>query len=129
VVRQGKIVRHKAPLKLKEIWALRVRLQMDDLVRELALLNLGIDSKLRRCDLVALKVRDVCHGDQVATRAIVMQHKTERPVQFEITQATRDAVQAWIGRAGLEPEDFLFPSRLHDSPHLGTRQYARILGH
>jgi hypothetical protein len=98
VVRQGKIVRHKAPLKLKEIWALRVRLQMDDLVRELALLNLGIDSKLRRCDLVALK-------------------------------ATRDAVQAWIGRAGLEPEDFLFPSRLHDSPHLGTRQYARILGH
>ena len=82
---------------------------MDGRVRELALLNLGIDSKLRGCDLVALKVRDVCHGDQVATRAIVMQHKTPRPVQFEITQATRDAVQAWIGRAGLEPEDFLVP--------------------
>lgn len=98
-------------------------------MRELALLNLGIDSKLRGCDLVALKVRDVCHGDQVATRAIVMQHKTQRPVQFEITHATRDAIQAWIGRAGLEPEDFLFPSRLHESAHLGTRQYARILGH
>ena len=58
-----------------------------------------------------------------------MQHKTQLPVQFEITQATRDALQAWIKQAGLRPEDFLFPSRLHGSPHLGTRQYARILGH
>lgn len=126
---KGKIVGQKAPFKPKEIWALRVRLQMEGRVRELALFNLGIDSKLRGCDLVALKVRDVCHGDQMATRAIVMQHKTQRPVQFEITQATRDALQAWIRQAGLKPEDFLFPSRLHDSPHLGTRQYARILGH
>jgi hypothetical protein len=83
---KGKIVGQKAPFKLKDIWALRVRLQMEARVRELALFNLGIDSKLRGCDLVALKVRDVCHGDQVATRAIVMQHKTQRPVQFEITQ-------------------------------------------
>ena len=125
---KGKIVGQKAPLKLKDIWALRVRFQMEHRVRELALFNLGIDSKLRGCDLVALKVRDVCHGDQVATRAIVIQHKTQRPVQFEITQATRDALQAWIKQAGMKPEDFLFPSRLHDSPHLGTRQYARILG-
>jgi len=85
---KGKIVGQKAPFKVKDIWALRVRLQMEGRVRELALFNLGIDSKLRGCDLVALKVRDVCHGDQVATRAIVMQHKTQRPVQFEITQAT-----------------------------------------
>jgi site-specific recombinase XerC len=98
-------------------------------VRELALFNLGIDSKLRGCDLGALKVRDLCHGDQVATRAIVMQHKAQRPVHFEVTPATRDAWQAWIKRAGLKPEDFLFPSRLHDSPHLGTLQYARILGY
>ena len=102
---------------------------MEGRVRELALFNLGIDSKLRGSDLVALKVRDVCHGDQVATRVIVMQHKTQRPVQFEITQATRESLQAWIKQAGLKPEDFLFPSWLHDSPHLGTRQYARILGH
>lgn len=102
---------------------------MEGRVRELALFNLGIDSKLRGCDLVALKVRDICHGDQVAARAIVMQHKTKRPVQFEITQATRDALQAWIRQAGLKSDDFLFPSRLHESPHLGTRQYARILGH
>lgn len=100
---------------------------MQDRVRELALFNLGIDSKLRGCDLVQLKVRDICHGDQVATRAIVMQQKTQRPVQFEITQATREAVQNWIKLDGLKSEDYLFRSRIHESPHLGTRQYARIL--
>jgi len=125
---KGKIVGQKAPFKVKDIWALRVRLQAQDRMRELALFNLGIDSKLRVCDLVALKVRDVCHGDQVATRAIVLQRKTQRPVQFEITAAAREAVQAWIKHAGLKSEDFLFPSRLNGSPHLGTRQYARILG-
>jgi integrase len=125
---KGKIVGQKAPFKPQEIWALRVRLQMEGRMRELALFNLGIDSKLRGCDLVSLKVRDICHGDQVATRAVVMQHKTQRPVQFEITATTRDAVQKWIKQAALKSEDFLFPSRLHYSPHLGTRQYARILG-
>ena len=124
---KGKIVGQKAPFKLKDIWTRRVRLQMENRVRELALFNLGIDSKLRGCDLVALKVRDVCHGDQIASRAIVLQHKTQRPVQFEITQAARDAVQTWIKSEGLKSEDFLFPSRIHDSPHLGTRQYGRIL--
>jgi integrase len=126
---KGKIVGQKAPFKPKDIWALRVRLQMESRVRELALFNLGIDSKLRGCDLVALRVRDVCHGEQVATRAIVMQLKTQRPVQFEITASTRDALNVWIKRAGLKSEDYLFPSRLHHSPHLGMRQYARILGH
>jgi integrase len=125
---KGKIIGQKAPFKLKDIWALRVRLQMECRVRELALFNLGIDSKLRGCDLVALKVRDVCHGDQVASRATVLQHKTQRPVQFEITSATREALQTWIKKAALRQEDYLFPSRIHDSPHLGTRQYARILG-
>lgn len=124
---KGKIVGQKAPFKVKDIWALRVRLQMENRVRELALFNLGIDSKLRGCDLVSLKVRDVCHGDQVAARAVVMQQKTQRPVQFESTPVTRDAVQKWIEQAGLKSEDFLFPSRMHESPHLGTRQYARIL--
>jgi integrase len=126
---KGKIVGQKAPFKVKDIWALRVRLQMEGRVRDLALFNLGIDSKLRGCDLVALKVRDVCHGDQVAARASVLQHKTQRSVQVEITAAARDALQAWIKLAGLRSEAFLFPSRLHDSPHLGTRQYARILQH
>ena len=112
---KGKIVGQKAPFKLKDIWALRVRLQMENRVRELAIFNLGIDSKLRGCDLVSLKVRDICHGDQVASRAVVMQRKTQRPVQFELTPATRDAIQKWIKQAGLRSDDFVFPSRIHDS--------------
>ena len=82
---------------------------------------------LRACDLVRLRVREISHGDRVSTRAIVMQQKTSRPVQFEITPPTRDAVTAWIKEAKLVNDDFLFPSRVHESPHLGTRQYARIL--
>jgi site-specific recombinase XerD len=124
---KGKIVGQKAPFKLRDIWALRVRLQMAHRTRELALFNLGIDSKLRGCDLVKLKVRDICHGNQVASRAIVMQQKTQRPVQFKITAPTRDVLQNWISQTRLTPEDYLFPSRIHGSPHLGTRQYARIL--
>lgn len=96
-------------------------------LRELALFNLGTDSKLRACDLVSLRVRDVCHGGRVAPRAVVMQHKTQRPVQFEITSSTREAVDAWIKHAELAADDYLFPSRLHRLPHLGTRQYARIV--
>jgi integrase len=88
---------------------------------------LAIDSKLRACDLVKLRVRDVSHGDRIAARTIVMQQKTQRPVQFEITEQTREAVAAWIKSINRRPEDFLFPSRLHNSPHLSTRQYARIV--
>ena len=124
---KGKLVGQKAPLKLKEIWAIRIRLQVASRIRDLALFDLAIDSKLRACDLVKLRVRDLCHGDRVAARAIVMQQKTQRPVQFEITEQTRDAITKWIGRASLRSEDHLFPSRLHGSPHLSTRQYARIV--
>jgi integrase len=125
---KGKIVGQKAPFKVKDMWALRVRLQIDGRVHVLALFNLGIDSKLRGCDLIALKVRDVSHCEQVATRAIVMLHKNKRPVQFEITGVTREAMQAWIKQARLKSDHFLFPSRIHDPPCLGTRQYARNLG-
>lgn len=124
---KGKLVGQKAPLKLKEIWAIRVRLQLEHRARELALFNLGIDSKLRGCDLVKLRVQDICHGNRVASRAIVLQQKTKRPVQFELTPATQAAVEDWIRAANLSQEDYLFPSRIHESPHLGTRQYARIL--
>ena len=85
---KGKLVGQKAPLKLKDIWAIRIRLELSDRKRELALFNLAIDSKLRGCDLVQLRVRDVAHGDRIAVRAIVMQQKTQRPVQFEITEPT-----------------------------------------
>jgi integrase len=124
---KDKIIGQKAPLKLKDIWAIRIRLQLGHRTRELALFDLGLDSKLRACDLVRLRVRDICHGDRVSTRAIVMQQKTSRPVQFEITAPTRVAVDDWIKEAALRNDDYLFPSRVHDSPHLGTRQYARIL--
>jgi integrase len=124
---KGKIVGEKSPLKLKEIWAIRIRLQLAERTRELALFNLGIDSKLRACDLVNLRVRDICHGDRVASRAIVMQQKTHRPVQFEITDQTKDAVSGWIKQSQLRADDFIFPSRCERAKHLSTRQYARIL--
>ena len=124
---KGKLVGQKLPLKLKDIWAIRVRLQIADCVRDLALFDLALDSKLRACDLVKLRVRDIAHGERVAARAIVMQQKTQRPVQFEITEQTREALARWIERARLRPESCLFPSRLHGSLHLSTRQYARIV--
>lgn len=89
--------------------------------------DLGLDSKLRACDLVKMRVNDIYHGEHVLPRATVMQQKTARSVQFEITQATRDAVSDWIKEAKLGQDDYLFPSRIHNSPHIGTRQYARIV--
>jgi integrase len=89
--------------------------------RELALFNLAIDSKLRVCD--------VAQGSRVSSRAIVMQQKTHRPVQFEITEQPRDSLENWINQAKLKPEQYLFPSWIHDSPYLSTRQYARIVEH
>lgn len=125
---KGKLVGQKAPLRLKDIWAIRVRLQIAEKTRDLALFNLAIDSKLRACDLVKLRVRDIAHGDRVASRAIVMQQKTQCPVQFEITEQTRDPVGNWIRHAMLRAEDFLFPSRLHDSDHLSTVFVVRHRG-
>lgn len=124
---KGTLVGQKAPLKLKDIWAIRIRLQLGHKIRDLALFNLAIGSKLRACDLVKLRVSDVSHGGQIATRAIVLQQKTGRPVQFEITQSTREAVQAWIAYIDLKASDFLFRSRVAESRHLSTRQYARIV--
>ena len=124
---KGKLVGQKAPLRLRDIWAVRVRLQIAERIRVLALSDLAIDSKLRACDLAKLRVRDVAHGEHVSSRAMVMQQKTQRPVQFEITEQTRSALVAWIHQAQLRSEDCLFPSRLHTSDHLSTRQYARIV--
>ena len=109
---RGQLRGQKPPLKPQEIWSIRVRLQLGKRVRDLALFNLAIDSKLRGCDLVALKVRDVAPSGTVASRAIVMQRKTKRPVQFEITDHTRDALAAWIWLAHLRLDQHLFPSRI-----------------
>lgn len=124
---KGKLVGQKSPLKLKDIWAIRIHLQLGKRIRDLALFNLAIDSKLRGCDLVDLRVRDIAHGNQIMPRAMVMQRKTQRPVQFELTELTREAVAAWIAKADLKAEQYLFPSRLRSSPHITTRQYARIV--
>jgi integrase len=91
--------------------------------------NLAIDSKLRGCDLVNLRVRDITHGSQILSRAMVVQRKTQRPVQFELTEPTKSAVAAWIEKAHLMSEHYLFPSRIANSPHVSTRQYARIVHH
>nr|WP_244972660.1 tyrosine-type recombinase/integrase [Pseudomonas salomonii] len=93
----------------------------------MALFDLPIDSKLRACALIKFRVRDVAHGEHVSSRAMVMQQKTQRSVQFEITEQTRLALVAWIHQAQLRSEDCLFPSRLHTSDHLSTRQYARTV--
>ncbi|MGP8437888.1 tyrosine-type recombinase/integrase [Paraburkholderia fungorum] len=124
---KGKLIGQKPLLKPKEIWAIRIRLQNAHSVRDLALFNIAIDSKLLGCDLVNLRVRDVMHGSQVLPRAMIEQRKTQRPVQFELTELTRTAVLAWADKANLTAEQYLFPSRLPRSPHVSTRQYARIV--
>ena len=124
---KGKLIGQKRPLKLHEVWAIRIRLELSKRTRDLAMFNLAIDSKLRGCDLVRLKVFDVVHGDTVVSRAKIMQKKTKRPVQFEITKMTREVVSNWIDKACLGPDEFLFPSRLKQSPHVSTRQYARLV--
>ncbi len=107
---KGKLIGQKPPLRPKDVWAIRIHLQNAHAVRDLALFNLAIDSKLRGCDLVSLRVRDVIHGNQVLPRALVVQQKTRRPVQFELTEPTRSAVGAWLEKASLRPEQCLFPS-------------------
>lgn len=98
---KGKLTGQKPPLKLREIWAIRIRLQLAGSTRDLAMFNLAIDSKLRACDLTRLRVADICHASRVAARAAVMQQKTQRPVQFESTEQTRASVEVWIRAAAL----------------------------
>jgi len=124
---KGKLVGQKSPLRLRDIWGIRIRLELAERIRDLALFDLAIDSKLRACDLTKLRVRDVAHGAHVSSRAIVMQQKTHRPVQFEITAQTRAALETWLNQAHLRNDDFLFPSRQRTSAHLSTRQYSRIV--
>ena len=126
---KGRLIGQRPPLKQKEVWTIRIRLQLAHAIRDLALFNLAIDSKLRGCDLVKLRVCDVMQGSRVSPRVMVMQQKTHRPVQFELTDQTRDAVSNWIAQERLRADEYLFPSRITKSPHLSTRQYARIFNH
>ena len=124
---KGKLAGQKPPLKPKEVWSIRVRLQIEGKTKELALFNLAIDSKLRSCDLVRLKVNDVAVGTRVKARAVIVQKKTGRPVPFELMEPTRESLHAWIVWRGLQPGDFLFPSRYGGVAYLSTRQYARLV--
>ena len=124
---RGRVIGQKLPLKLRDIFGVRVRLQLQRRVRDLALFNLAIDSKLRGCDLVALKVCDLAREGGLGARAQIIQRKTGKTVQFELTEQTRRAIMDWINRKGLSREDFLFPSRQRPENHISTRQYARIV--
>ena len=124
---KGRLVGQKRPLNPKDVWTIRVRLQMEKRRRDLAMFNLAIDSKLRGCDLVGLKIDDVCASGRVRDRTTVVQKKTGRPVQFEITEQTRAAVGDWLAGLGDGKGRYLFPSRFRERPHLSTRQYARIV--
>ena len=123
----GKTVGTKRPLTQKQIWAIRFFLDREERLRDRALFDLAIDSKLRGCDLVKLKIGDLIAGSDVRTRAMVIQQKTGRPVQFEITADARGSLAAWLQRRGGTAADYVFPSRLDHRQPMSTRQYARLV--
>lgn len=124
---KGMLVGQKRPLLPKHVWSIRVRLEMSGSARDLALFNLGIDSKLRACDLVRLRVDDVRVGVAIRDRATIVQKKTGKPVQFEIAEHSRASLERWLTQRHRGPTDYLFASRARRSPHLSTRQYARLV--
>ena len=117
----------KLALKPVHVWGIRIRLQVALRPRDLALFDLALDSKLRGCDLVALKVSDLVSASGVRSRVMILQRKTGRPVQFEVTEQTRKSLAAWIDKKRLSTGDWLFPSRSKQGAHLSTRQYARLV--
>jgi integrase len=123
----GRLIGPKPPFKPKHIWAIRTRLQHEGRTGDLALFNTAIDSKLRGCDLVRLRVSDVHLGDGVRLRTTIVQKKTGRPVPFELTETTRETLSSWLKLRGLRASDWLFPSRSRPGEHLTTRQYGRLV--
>lgn len=124
---KGCLIGPKLALKPRQVWSVRFHLKREGRTRDLALFDLAVDSKLRGCDLVQLRVGDLLAGGVVRSRALVVQQKTGTPVQFEVTQGTRDSVLAWIRQSGAKPGDFLFPSRHRNHSFICTRHYARLL--
>ena len=125
---KGKLTGAKPPLRPKHVWSIRTKLQMADRKRDLALFNLAIDSKLRGCDVVALKVEDIAPHGYAIERVTVRQKKTGRPVRFEVTEQTRQAVDEYLRVANGKQGQFLFAAQRHPEQGLSTRQYARLLG-
>jgi integrase len=123
----GRKVGAKRALKPKQIWGIRFYLDHHRRLRDRALFDVAIDSKLRGCDVVRLKIGDIVSGGQIRTRATVTQTKTGRPVQFELLSDARASLLAWLQRRGGSLGDYVFPSRIDHSDHLSTRQYARLV--
>jgi integrase len=124
---KGKLIGTKPPLWPKHVWSIRTKLQIEGRIRELALFNLAIDSKLRGCDVVGLRVEDIAPNGHAVARAMVRQKKTGRPVRFELTEHTRQAIDAYLKAAGKRPGEFLFTSQRRPEESMTTRQYARLV--
>jgi integrase len=123
----GRKVGVKRPLNPRQVWAIRFSLDQHRRIRDRALFDLAIDSKLRGCDLVKIKVGDLVIGDQIRARAVVVQQKTGRPVQFELSTDARGSLLSWLERRGGALDQYAFPSRIDHSEHISTRQYARLV--
>ena len=123
---KGKLLGQKPPLQPKHIWSIRTQLQLADKVRDLALFNLAIDSKLRACDVVSILVENVAPHGYAIDRTTIRQRKTGRPVKFELTEQTRTAIDAFISKFNLRDQKYLFRGR--GDRHLTTRQYSRLVG-
>ncbi|WP_370193846.1 MULTISPECIES: tyrosine-type recombinase/integrase [Aurantimonas] len=123
----GRSVGAKRALKPPQVWAIRFWLDRENRLRDRALFDLAIDSKLRGCDVVKVKIGDLVSGGRVRARAVVVQRKTKRPVQFELLEAARGSLLSWLERRGGTIDDYAFPSRIDLSAHLSTRQYARLV--
>ena len=124
---KGKLIGAKPPLRPKHVWSIRTKLQVEARTRDLAMFNLAIDSKLRGCDVVALKVADIAPSGYAVDRATVRQKKTGSPVRFELTEKTRQAVDDYLKIAGKMPSEFLFTGRRGRDRGLTTRQYSRLV--
>jgi len=124
---KGKLIGAKPPLRPKHVWSIRTKLQVEGRTRDLAMFNLAIDSKLRGCDVVALRVEDIAPSGYTVDRATVRQKKTGRPVRFELTEQTRQAVDDYIRGASKKPGEFLFTGRRGAGRSITPRQYARLV--
>ena len=125
---KGKVTGAKPPLRPKHVWSIRTKLQMADRKRDLALFNLAIDSKLRGCDVIGLKVEDIAPNGYAIERATIRQKKTGRSVRFEVTEQTRQAVDDYLRVANRKRGDFLFAAQRQPDRGLSIRQYARLVG-
>ena len=123
----GTIVGAKRPLKPRDVWAIRFYLDEHRRLRDKAMFDLAIDSKLRGCDIVKMKIGDIAVGGSIRNRATIIQQKTGKPVQFELMADARKSLLAWLERRGGHIDDFVFPSRVDYLGHLSTRQYARLV--